>query len=166
MVVAGLYGAWLVWRELNPEAFSKSFVHLLLEQAVIFEAIFLMAAIWQTPAWLTLIFVWMAAYLGVYATLTRRGDRSAGVMAATWGVVAVEVAWILLLWLITYTLSGGYVLVPQPALVLTALAYVMGSILASSRQGNLSRGRLAEYLMIAGVLVVIVVAGTSWRGNV
>jgi len=71
-----------------------------------------------------------------------------------------------MLWLITYTMRGGYVLVPQPALILTALSYVFGSVLASSRQGNLSRARLAEYMLIALVLVVIVVIGTSWRGNV
>lgn len=164
--VALLYLAWLVWRERQPVEASTGLVQLLLVQAVMFEAIFLMAAIWQTPSWLILALVWAGAYVGVYGMLKRRGDRSAGVMAATWGVIATEVAWVLQLWLITYTMRGGYVLVPQPALILTALAYVFGSILASSRQGNLSRARLAEYLMIALVLVVIVVVGTSWRGNV
>lgn len=171
VVVALLYGGWLVWRELRPAEDSLSLVQLLLVQAVAFEAIFLVAAIWQTPdgqslpAWIILVAVWLTAYFGVYATFTRRGDRSAGVLAATWGVVAAEIAWVLMLWLITYTLHGGYVLVPQPALILTALAYVFGSVLAASRQGSLSRVRLGEYMVIALVLVVIVVAGTSWHGN-
>jgi hypothetical protein len=165
-VVALLYGVWLLWRELDQVEVSKGFVHLLIVQGVMFEAIFLMAAIWQTPSWLILALVWAGAYVGVYGTLMRRGDRSAGVMAATWGVIATEVSWVLLLWLITYTMSGGFVLVPQPALILTALAYVFGSILCSSRQGNLSRARLAEYMVIALVLVLIVIVGTSWRGNV
>ncbi len=165
-VVAVLYAAWLLWREWSPEEVSTGFVHLLIVQGVMFEALFLMAAIWQTPSWLILVLVWAGAYVGVYGTLKRRGDRSAGVMAATWGVIATEVSWILLLWLITYTMNGGYVLVPQPALILTALAYVFGSILSSSRQGSLSRARLAEYLVIALVLVGVVVLGTSWRGNV
>jgi hypothetical protein len=166
LAVVVLYGAWLAWREFNPREVSKSLVQLLVIQAVMFEAIFLMAAMWQTPSWLTLVLVWAGAYGGVYATLKSRGDRSAGVMAATWGVIATEVAWVLQLWLITYAMRGGFVLVPQPALILTALAYVFGSVLASSRQGNLSRARLAEYMLIALVLVVIVVVGTSWRGNV
>ncbi|HVQ43361.1 MAG TPA: hypothetical protein VMT30_00120 [Candidatus Saccharimonadia bacterium] len=165
VVVAMLYAMWLGWRALQPAEHLTRYVNLLLVQAVMFEAIFLMAAIWQTPGWLILGLIWLGSYSSVYATLRQRADRSAGVMAATWGVIATEVAWVLSLWLITYTMRGGYVLVPQPALILTALGYVFGSILASSREGNLSRARLAEYLVIALVLVAIVVAGTSWRGN-
>jgi hypothetical protein len=164
--VALLYGMWLLWRERSKDEMSKSLVQLLLVQGVVFEAIFLMAAIWQVPTWFILGLVWGAAYTGVYGVLRQRSDRSAGVMAATWGVIATEVSWVLMLWLITYTMRGGYILVPQPALILTALTYVFGSILSSSRQGNLSRARLAEYMVIGLVLVVIVVSGTSWRGNV
>ena len=166
VAVAVLYGAWLVWRELEPPKAPTKLVQLLLVQAVMFEAIFLMAAIWPIPSPVILIMVWAGSYFTVYAALIQRGDKSAGVIAATWGVIAAEVSWILLMWLITYTMHGGYVLVPQPALILTALAYIFGSILSSSRQGNLSRGRLGEYMVIGLVLVMIVVLGTSWRGNV
>jgi hypothetical protein len=166
-VVALLYAGWLVWRDREPHQVSTSLPALLVVQGVMFEAIFLMAATptWGLPVWLTLVLVWGGSYAGVYGTLKLRGDRSAGVMAATWGVIATEVAWVLSLWLITYTQQGGYVLVPQPALILTALTYVFGSILASSRQGTLSRARLAEYMIIAIVLIAIVLLGTSWHGN-
>jgi hypothetical protein len=166
-----LYAVWLIFRERTQVDAGTKFFDLLIIQAVMFEAIFLAAAIWQLPgdktlpAWLIVLLVWTGSYISVYSGLQQRGERLAGVMAATWGVVAAEIAWVLQLWLITYTLRGGYILVPQPALILTALAYVFGSVLASSRQGNLSRGRLAEYLIIALVLVMIVVVGTSWRGN-
>jgi hypothetical protein len=165
IVLAALYLVWLVWRVRATDEAQNSLPQLLVVQAVMFEALFLMVAWWQTPAWLLLILVWMGAYASVYGALKRRGDRSAGVMAATWGVIATEVSWALLLWLITYTMRGGYVLVPQPALILTALGYVFGSILASSRQGSLSRARLGEYIVIAAVLVAIVVTGTSWTGS-
>jgi hypothetical protein len=116
--------------------------------------------------WVVLFLVWMGAYLSVYAVLARRGERTAGVMAATWGVVCVEVAWVLLSWLFVYTIGGGYILVPQPALILTALAYCFGSIYLSQREGTLSRGRLGEYLVIGLILIGIVVIGTSWRGSI
>jgi hypothetical protein len=172
VAVALLYAGWLAWRERDPDRVSNNLAQLLIIQAVMFEAIFLVAAVWHNPdgtsipAWITLVLVWAGAYFTVYGVLTRRGDKSAGVMAATWGVIATEVAWVLMLWLITYTMTGGFVLVPQPALILTALAYIFGSILVSSRHGNLSRGRLGEYMVIALVLVMIVIVGTSWRGNV
>ena len=166
LAIAALYAGWLIWLALEPRKAPTKFIQLLVVQAVMFEAIFLMAAIWQIPSPIILIMVWTGAYFTVYATLIQRGDLSARVIAATWGVIATEISWILLMWLITYTMHGGYVLVPQPALILTALAYIFGSILASSRQGNLSRARLSEYSVIGFVLVMIVVLGTSWRGNV
>ena len=122
------------------------------------------AAIWQTPAWLILALVWGGAYLSVYSVLRRQKERTAGVVAATWAVIATEVSWVLMLWLVTYVLQqDGFVMVPQPALILTALAYVFGSIFLASRQGILSRSRLAEYLIIGLILVLIVVVETLWR---
>jgi hypothetical protein len=145
-----------------------AFITLLVVQVVMFEAIFLMAAVWRsTPSG------WCCFWCGMgrricrcTRRLARRGDRTAGVMAATWGVIAVEVAWVLLLWLFVYTIGGGYILVPQPALILTAMAYCFGSIYVSQREGTLSRGRLGEYLVIGLVLIGIVVVGTSWRGSI
>lgn len=164
-VAAGLYAAWQIWWSAQRQAGREPLASLLLVQVAVFEAVFLMAAVWRTPSWIILILVWLGAYLSVYAALVRRGERSAGVMAATWAVIAVEVAWVLLLWLFVYTIGGGYILVPQPALILTAMAYCFGSIYQSQRQGMLSRGRLAEYLVIGLILIAIVVIGTSWHGS-
>ncbi|GAC1371375.1 MAG: hypothetical protein NVSMB39_5070 [Candidatus Saccharimonadales bacterium] len=164
MFVLVLYATWLAWRARAAEAASASYVHMLLVQAVMFEAIFLTAAIWQIPAWLTVGLVWAGSYLSVYSLLRRRGDRTAGVMAATWAVIAAEVSWVLLLWLVTYVLQkNGFVMVPQPTLILTALAYVFGSIFLASKQGTLSRSRLGEYLVIGLILILIVVVETLWR---
>jgi hypothetical protein len=86
-------------------------------------------------------------------------------MAATWALVCTEISWVLLRWLFTYTVTGGYILVPQPMLILTALAYCFGSIYVSQRKGSLSRARLTEYLLIGLILIAIVVTGTPWRGS-
>lgn len=162
-LLAGV-AVWLIWRARAKAGATTTYVYLLLVQAIMFEAIFLTAAIWQVPAVLTLILVWLGAYFSVYSVLKRRDDRTAGVVAATWAVIATEVSWVLLLWLVTYVLQqDGFVMVPQPALILTALAYVFGSILLASRQGTLSRSRLAEYLIIGFILVLIVVVETLWR---
>lgn len=162
VAVAVLYGLWRVWW--RPSA--TSFIDLLIMQAVWLEALFLTAAIWRTPHWAVLSLIWVGTYLSVYAFLVRRGERAASVMAATWALTCVQIAWVLLLWLFTYAMSGGYLLVPQPALILTALAYCFGSIYISQRQGTLSRGRLTEYLLIGLIMIAIVAVGTSWRGTV
>jgi hypothetical protein len=166
VAVAGLYAVWRVWWSGEGSDRPAGLTNLLVMQAVVFEALFLMAAVWRTPNVLVIALVWLGAYLSVYTVLARRGDRVAGVMAATWALVAAQISWVLLWWLFTYTLGGGYILVPQPALILTALAYCFGSIYVSQRAGSLSRGRLTEYLLIGLILIAVVVIGTSWRGTV
>jgi len=167
VVVAVGYAAWRLWWSSAAAEARYGLGNLLLLQAVMFESVFLAAGVWRhsLPEWLLVALVWAGAYLSVFATLNRRGERSAAVMAATWALVAAEVSCVLMLWLFMYTLPGGYLIVPQAALVLTALAYCFGSIYASQRQGSLSRARLTEYLLIGLILIAIVITGTPWKGT-
>jgi hypothetical protein len=161
------FAAWRLWWSTAAAEVRYGLGNLLLLQAMMFEAVFLAAGVWRhsLPEWLCVLLVWAGAYLSVFAALDRRGERSAAVMAATWALVAAEVSCVLLLWLFMYTLPGGYLIVPQAALVLTALAYCFGSVYASQRQGSLSRARLTEYLLIGLILIAIVITGTPWRGT-
>jgi hypothetical protein len=164
------YAVWRWWWLGQPNWAAGSLGNLLGVQIVVFEALFLMAAEWRgesgVPEWLVLLLVWICAYLPLYSVLVQRGERAAGVMAATWALVATEISWVLLRWLFVYTVSGGYLLVPQPALILSALGYCYGSIYVSQRQGKLSRARLTEYVLIALVLIAVVTTGTPWRGTI
>lgn len=166
VVTAAVYAVWRLWWGSQARREKYNMLNLLGVQVVIFEAVFLIAAVWRAPAWLVLVLTWAGAYASVYAALARRGERAAAVLAATWALVCLEVSWVLGLWLFTYTTAGGYGLVPQPALVLSALAYCFGSIYMSQRQGALSRARLTEYLLIGLIMIVIVAVGTSWRGSI
>ena len=171
MVVAVAYAVWRWWW-VRRRDHQELIGHLLFVQVLIFEGVFLAAAVWRSSdwsAWLMTIWlgiIWLGAFWPTLAVLRARGERAAGVLAAAWAVAATEVSWVLLLWLFTYTSPGGFVLVPQPAVVLVALAYCFGSIYASARGGNLSRGRLVEYLIIGLILILMVIAGTSWRGSI
>jgi hypothetical protein len=164
VVLGGVYIVWRCWYE-QARISRWALSNLLIQQIVIFEALFLAAAVWRIPEWLVLALLWAAAYLTVYSNLVAKGERAAGIMAAAWGLIVVQISWVLLMWLFTYATGGGYLLVPQPALVLVALAYCFGSIYASARRGNLSRGRLAEYLFIGLIVIVMVITGTSWKGT-
>ena len=168
-VATVLYVAWRTWWMGESRSQNSKFdlPNLLVVLAVLYEALFLMAAVpaFRMPFWLVLGLVWIASYAAVQAVLARRGERMAQVMAATWALLCAEISWVLLIWLSTYTLTGGYLLVPQPALVLTALAYCFGSIYVSQRAGKLSRGRLTEYLLIGLILIAVVITGTSWKGG-
>lgn len=169
--VVVLYVLWRWWWSFRPQQ-QTQLGHLLAVQALLFEGIFLAAAVWRPGDWLGwlftlwLVLIWLGAFWPSLAVLRAREERSAGVLAAAWALVAVEVSWVLLLWLFTYTSPGGFILVPQPTVVLVALAYCFGSIYASARGGQLSRGRLVEYLLIGLILILMVVGGTSWHGSI
>ena len=165
LAVMLLYAAWRIWHDRLVVDTDAGLVKLLLLQLAAFEALFLMAAIWQTPRPVLLVLVWLAVYITSYQALTARRERGAGVLAAAWALTATEASWIFLTWLVSYVTPGQYLIVPQPTLVLTALAYCFGSIYSAQRSGQLNRGRLTEYLLIGFVLLAIVIAGTTWRGT-
>lgn len=164
-VAAALYVAWRIWQEQLGEAAGRSMVNLLLIQIAAFEGLFLAAAVWNWSAAVMVVLVWGAAYLPVWLTLQRRGERGAGVLAAAWALVAAQLTWVFMTWLVSYIAQSSYLIVPQPTLILSTLAYCFGSIYLAQRQGKLSRGRLAEYLFIGVILLAVVIAGTPWRGS-
>jgi hypothetical protein len=167
IAVAVLYGLWRLWQERPAAGQLGDLARLLVTQAAAFEALFLMAA---TPQWhvgrpLMLVLVWLVTYATTYQVLAQRKERAAGVLAAAWALVATEASWVFLIWLVSYVVPGQYIIVPQPALVLTALGYCLGNIYLAQRQGSLNRARLTEYLLIGLILIWIVIAGTPWRGT-
>jgi uncharacterized membrane protein YdfJ with MMPL/SSD domain len=91
-------------------------------------------------------------------------DAAVSVLAVTWGLIAAECGWVFSLWQVQYILLNGWFIVPQAAIVLTALGYCLGGIYISHRRSELSRSRLLEYLMIGLALLAIVIAGTKWNG--
>lgn len=165
ILFALLYGLWRATLATEKPEGKFGLVNLLICQIAVFEAAFLMSSVWQTTEWLVIAIVWATSYVSVYAILTERHEPTAGVMASVWAIVCAEISWVLIRWLFVYIVPGGYLLVPQPVVVLGALAYCFGSIYTSQRRGNLSRGRLTEYLLIGLILIAIVVTGTPWRGS-
>ncbi len=163
--VAVLYGLWWLVRDQISKTGRYGLVRLLGIQVLAYEALFLMAAVWHVSVALTLVLVWAATYVTTLQTLQARGERAAGLLAVVWALVTTEAAWIFLIWTVAYVLPGNYLIVPQAALVLGALGYCFGSIYAAQKQGNLSRGRLTEYLLIGLILIWIVIAGTPWHTN-
>jgi hypothetical protein len=167
LTVALLYGLWRLWQEqTRSSGRATDLARLFALQALAFEALFLMAAVWHVSRPLMLALIWLTVYTSTYQALAEREERTAGVLAAAWALVATEAAWVFLIWLVSYVVPGQYVIVPQPALVLAALGYCFGNIYAAQRQGNLNRARLTEYLLIGLILIWIVIVGTHWQGSI
>jgi hypothetical protein len=165
MVGIGYFG-WRLWLDqYTKRSADRNLVTTLIGQAIVFESIFLTAAIWNVPKIVVLAMVWLAAFSGAYHLLTSRQERTAAVLAAAWALIATEVAWVTLSWLVSYTILSGYVIIPQPAIILTVLAYSFGSIYLAQRQNQLGKKRLTEYLIIGLIIILIVIGGTNWKGS-
>ncbi len=164
--LALIYAGWRFWLIQVEDNSSSQVLAAFINQLLRFERRFLVAAIWHPARVIVLALVWITSFILVYQLLESRNDRSAGVLAAAWALVVTEAAWVFLAWLVSYVIAGGYVVVPQPTIVLGGLAYCAGSIYLAQRQGKLSRTRLSEYLVITLILIVIVITGTAWRGSI
>lgn len=158
------FAGWRLWARQQLLEPRSPMIASAVSQGVMFWAVFLAAAVWHWPSIVTLGLVWSGSWLMGRRALAGNNDRAAEVLALTWALIVVECSWIFSLWLVNYIVFNGLLIIPQPALVLTALGYCMAGIYISHRRGQLSRARLVEYLMIGLLILVGVIAGTKWNG--
>lgn len=134
-------------------------------QFVSLSAIFSAAQVWRWPSAMVMIFAWGSSWLVARAFLVSMQDKQIGLLAGVWALVVAELAWIMSWWMIAYLSPGAYLIIPQAALLITGVAYVLGGIYRLHRTSQLSRNRLIEYLAVASVLLAIILAGTRWNGT-
>jgi hypothetical protein len=163
VLVAALVG-WRVWIELGTVRPIAQLAVAGITQFVTLWAIFLAQSVWHWPTILVLGLVWGSCWMVTRFVLAAYDDAAVSVLAVTWGLIAAECGWVFSLWQVQYILLNGWFIVPQAAIVLTALGYCLGGIYISHRRSELSRSRLLEYLMIGLALLAIVIAGTKWNG--
>jgi hypothetical protein len=159
-----LYGMLRLWLFRVKDNQANRMLAAAITQGVVLWAAFLAAAVWQWQTLVLLILVWTTAWLIARQALEGSNDRAAGVLALTWALIVAECSWVFSLWLVNYVIFNGILIVPQPALVVTALGYCLAGIYMSHRRSQLSRSRLVEYLTIGLVILIIVIAGTKWNG--
>ncbi|MBW3537955.1 hypothetical protein KY386_00505 [Candidatus Parcubacteria bacterium] len=163
-VLAAAFLAGRVWLVPRRGEERSGLILAAVNQLAALSAIFLAAGVWRVPTGLVVILTWATSWLVATGLLARYRDPAAPALAAAWALVAAQCAWVFSLWLVNYIVLDGLLVVPQPAVVLTAIAYCLAGIYVSHRQGSLSRSRLVEYLMIGLVVLVVVALGTKWNG--
>lgn len=164
VILAAGYGWWRWWLVSRSGLEAPPMAVAAVTQGLVLWAVFLAAAVWHWPTLLILGLVWLCSWLIASQVLAPISDPAASVLALTWALIVAECSWVFSLWLVSYIVFGGIIIIPQPALVLTALGYCLAGIYVSHRRSQLSRTRLVEYLMIALVILAIVIAGTKWNG--
>lgn len=140
-------------------------IEALLMQFISLTAIFSAAQVWRWPAAVVMVLAWGVAWLVAYRFLQITGDKQPVLLAHVWALVVAELSWILSWWMIAYLSPGAYVIIPQAALLVAGVAYILGGIYRLHRASQLSRSRLIEYFVVATVLLAVILAGTRWNGT-
>jgi hypothetical protein len=166
VVLVCVYGAWRWWLLKRYRTAEHLMVIASVSEVAGLAAVFLAAAVWHWPVIVTVVLTWAISWLVGHHLLAEAGDRAAPVLVAAWALVAAECAWLFSLWLVTYIVWDGIVLLPQAALVISALGYCLGGIYFSHRSNHLSRARLVEYLVVGLVLLIFVIVGTKWNSAI
>ncbi len=165
VILAALYGTWLIWlTQIRSEPQARALIAGI-QQVAVTMAIFLAAAFWQWPSALVIALMWGLSFVIAWWYLKEANERAAAIIAATWALVAAELSWILAAWQVNYILFDGGIIIPQPAIIMLGVGYCFASIYYSHSNKRLSRRRLTEYSVIAGVLLAIIIAGTHWNGT-
>ena len=164
IVVAG-YALWQFGKQYYPKSTQFQVAQAGWLEFMALMATFGAEAVWRWPVALILIMVY-AASLAIALDFFTDGGRAVRALAATWGLIVTEASLVFSIWLVNYVLPHGVLLIPQPAVVITAIGYCFGSIYLAHAGSKLSKGRLAEYAIIGLCLVVIVIAGTRWSGAI
>jgi hypothetical protein len=166
VALAAAYAAWLAsweWLRQRPEL---TLPLAGLNQALSASVIFLATAFWRWPEIVTVVLMFATSFGIAWWYLSVRGERAARILATTWGLIVAQISWVLAAWQVNYIIGGGYVVIPQMALISAGLGYCLASIHAAHADKRLSRRRLIEYVAIAAVLLAVVIAGTRWNGTV
>lgn len=164
LTLAIFFAAWsllLWWQKSSRWAPLLAAVN----QLLVVSAIFLATAFWHLPDAIMLAALWAASYANAWWYLEATKQKAARILAATWGLVVAELGWVLYIWQVNYDIGGGYIIIPQAAIIIAGLGYCFVSILSAHSQKSLSRSRLIEYVAIGAALLAIVIAGTRWNGT-
>jgi hypothetical protein len=158
-----IYLAWLIWRLGWSEGAKSGFVVAGAIQFFGLWAVFLAATAWRSiPTILIIAGAWGTSLVAAQTFFAVRPNRARMVLASVWALIVAELTWLFSFWLVDYTVLG--LLLPQPVLVITSLSYCFASIYLAYSESKLSRPRLAEYLFIGLILILLVASGINWNG--
>lgn len=163
--LAVLYLLWLLRIHRLPSSSQALAVLCGIQQVFSISAIFLATAFWHWPAIATVAAVWVVSYINALWYLEVVSQKAGRILAAAWALVAAQVCWLLYIWQVNYDIAGGYIIIPQAAIITLGLGYCFASIQTAHSSKRLSRRRLIEYVVIAAALLAIVITGTRWNGT-
>lgn len=121
----------------------------------------LLLAYWHWPLPLVMVLLWCVSFLVALWWLLDFTNKPQ-ILAALWGFVVVEIIWLTSRWIVLYQIPHVPLIISQFAAIVTALAYGWGGIYYHSKQRNLKKGIVFEYLAVTVVVFVALLLLNRW----
>lgn len=158
IVLTTMYILWLIW--LKP----KSSQQAVGAQSLITLFIGLSALFWLSDS-VNEVFIVLGGWLiGLSACrhfLSHFEEPLIQVMSLGWALIVAQLVWLSNRWLIIYPISNDLV-IPQPAVVVTLISYVAGTLYYLAQKGSLKRAIVRNYLVVACVILLVIMGTSDW----
>ena len=158
LLLTVLYIIWLVW--LKPQTKEV----LVGAQALVTHFVGLTTLFWLADSLnevIVVLLAWLIALAASRHFLSHFEEPLIRVISFGWALFVAQIVWLANRWLVIYPLSNDMV-VPQAAVVVTPIAYVLGTIYLLSQRGVLKRAITRNYVFVGCIILVVVVYITDW----
>lgn len=105
-----------------------------------------------------LLGVWFVATSTARHFLSSYEEPYTRPLSYIWGLIVVELAWILYRWTLVYYI------IPQLALIVGVIGYTIASLYDQSKKESLSHKIVRQHLVLASVIIIVIIVMADWSG--
>lgn len=121
----------------------------------------LLTTFWKWPEPLVMVILWLSAFLIALWWLLDFTNKPQ-ILAALWGLVVVEFAWLSSRWVVLYQIPSVPLILSQFSIMVTAIAYGWGGIYYHYKQRNLKKSIVFEYLFVTIAVFAALIIINTW----
>lgn len=157
----GLYIIWLIW--LKPKS-REIWVGL---QSLITHFLGLTALFWladDLPETMVVVGAWLIGLSASRHFISHFEETLIRVITYAWAFFVAQMAWISNRWLVIYPISSD-VIIPQVAVVVTLVSFILGNLYYLNFKGTLRRPILRQYTLVGCIILLMIMLLTDWSGS-
>lgn len=158
VILAILYGVWLL--VIKPRSSTRG----ILLQAGITQFICLVTIFHYSvvlPEVIVLLASWLTGYVSARHVVSNYEEPYVELLSSIWGLVTVEMAWVLYHWTNTYNL-GLPIKIPQIALIMLVVGFSVARMYDYGKHQRLTKAVVRNSVLFSLALLAIIIVFSPW----
>ena len=151
MLITVLYAAWLL--VIKPRSKRKDMI-IQAEIGQFLGVTAVMGMAYYLDVGLIVAACWLVGYIAAWHALQSYDEDDARLLGMVWGIIVAECAWLGANWTSAYTLSGN-LLVPQTAVIVSLIGYIVRRAYDYIYHGTLDWKRLRAPIIFTVAVIAI-----------